>query len=222
MVVLNKRRVIAYSGITRLTCEVSMNWELFFSIYFIIFIAELPDKTAFATLLLATRSRGLAVFSGVALAFLVQTIVACIFGQFISILPEKWVHLLAGILFLYFAFQMWRDRNEIENNSDGTCEIFPNFWVASWKAFMVIFIAEWGDLTQIATASLIAKYQNEKLTVFLAAVLALWSVTLVAIFLGQHMKKLINPKILRMACAALFLIIGIYFIIAAVIHQRYL
>ncbi len=221
MVVLNKRRVVAYYRTTRLTREVSVNWQLFLSIYFIIFIAELPDKTAFATLLLATRCSGLAVFSGVALAFLIQTIVACIFGQFISLLPEKWVHLFAGILFLYFAFQMWRDRDEIENNSGGTCEIFPSFWSASWKAFLVIFIAEWGDLTQIATASLIAKYQNDKLTVFLAAVLALWSITLVAIFLGQRIKNMINPKILRIICAILFLIIGIYFIIAAAIHHRY-
>ncbi len=195
-----------------------MNWQLFLSIYLIIFIAELPDKTAFATLLLATRSSGLAVFTGVAIAFLVQTIVATIFGQFISFLPEKWVHLFAGILFIYFAIQMWLDRNEIDANAEGTSQFFPSFWSASWKAFLVIFIAEWGDLTQIATASLIAKYQNDKFTVFLAAVLALWSITLVAIFLGQRMKPMINPKILRIVCAILFLIIGIYFIITTAIN----
>ncbi len=199
-----------------------MNWQLFFSIYFLIFIAELPDKTAFATLLLATRTRGLAVFTGVALAFLVQTIVATIFGQFISLLPEKWVHLFAGILFLYFAFQMWRDRGEVEEDvTEGTCQIFPSFWTATWKAFLVIFFAEWGDLTQIATASLIAKYQHDKLTAFIAAVLALWSVTLVAVFLGQRMKHMISPKILRIFCSIIFLAIGLYFVVTGLINEFY-
>ena len=91
-----------------------MNWQLFSSIYILIFLAELPDKTAFATLLLATKNSAMAVFFGVSLAFLIQTLVAVAFGSVIAFFPEKWVHLASGILFLVFAFMAWRDRNETE------------------------------------------------------------------------------------------------------------
>ena len=175
-----------------------MNWQLFVSIYCLIFLAELPDKTAFATLLLATRSRATAVFRGVAVAFLVQTLVAAIFGSFIALLPERWIHLGAGVLFLFFAVRMWWERNKDEEESSqeaNSCEI--GFWPSAWQAFLVIFIAEWGDLTQLATASLIAKYSDAKGTVFFAALLALWSVTLLAVILGQKAKYLIKPALLK-------------------------
>ncbi len=80
-----------------------MNWDLFRSVFFLIFIAELPGKTAFATLLLASRSRPTPVFIGVALAFTVQTIVAVLFGSLIALLPPNWVHLAAGLMFFWFA-----------------------------------------------------------------------------------------------------------------------
>jgi putative Ca2+/H+ antiporter (TMEM165/GDT1 family) len=190
-----------------------MNWQLFFSVYLLIFLAELPDKTAFATLLLAAKGRAAAVFSGVAVAFLVQTLVATLFGSAIALLPEKWVHLGAGVLFLGFAVHMWRERIEEEVAASEAGPLGRNtFWTSAWKAFVVIFIAEWGDLTQIATASLIAKYSEFKLTVFLAALLALWSVTAFAVIIGQKAKSFLNPTVLVRACAILYFCIGIYFV----------
>ena len=84
-----------------------MNWPLFASVFSVIFIAELPDKTALSTLLMATKGRPTAVFLGVALAFLVQCLVAVGFGRLIALLPEAWVHLASGIVFLFFAGQAW-------------------------------------------------------------------------------------------------------------------
>lgn len=190
-----------------------MNWQLFLSIYFLIFLAELPDKTAFATLLLATRSRALPVFAGVAAAFLVQTIVATVFGSVLSLLPERWIHLGAGVLFLGFAIQMWWQRNDSDDEeSNGIPGCRVGFWPCAWRAFLVIFVAEWGDLTQIATASLIAKYHDAKVTVFVAAVLALWSVTALAIIVGSKAKKFIKDSLLKKICAVLFLGLGVYFL----------
>lgn len=192
-----------------------MNWPLLVSIYSLIFLAELPDKTAFATLLLATRSRGSAVFVGVAAAFLIQTIVAVVFGGLISLLPEKWVHLGAGVLFLFFAVQMWRERNAEDECPENMPVFRAAFWPSAWRAFLVIFVAEWGDLTQIATASLIARYDHDKVTVFVAAILALWTVTLLAVVLGRRLRNLIHPKKLKTVCSVLFLVIGLYFIISS-------
>ncbi len=189
-----------------------MNWQLFFSVYVVIFLAELPDKTAFATLMMATKSRALAIFTGVALAFLVQTTVSVVFGSVLSLLPQKWVHLGAGLLFLAFAIQMWKQRNEIENQTTASNGSVAGFWPSTWKAFLVIFIAEWGDLTQIATASLIAKYSESKITVFCAAVSALWTVTGIAVFVGHRAKRLVKLALLKRMGAFLFLAIGVYFI----------
>jgi putative Ca2+/H+ antiporter (TMEM165/GDT1 family) len=184
-----------------------MEWTLFASIFSVIFIAELPDKTAFATLLMATRGRPLAIFMGVAGAFVVQSAIAVAFGSLIGLLPEHWVHLGAGILFLAFAAHTWvhtDDTEEVEENTSSANTV--------WKAFVVIFIAEWGDLTQIATASLSAHYHESPWTVFTAATLALWSVTAVAVFLGHRVKHLIHGDTLKKISVLVFTGVGIYFI----------
>lgn len=196
-----------------------MNWSLFFSVFSLIFVAELPDKTAFATLLMATRGRPLAIFLGVALAFLIQTLVAVTFGHLISWFPERWVHLGAGILFIAFALHTWFFHDKEEAETEAETPPFSErmeFAKSAWKAFSVIFIAEWGDLTQLATASLSARYDREAVTVFIAAVLALWSVTAVAVMLGHRVKHVIHASKLKFLSTAAFAGVGIYFIATAI------
>src|SRR5207342_3866264 len=65
-----------------------------------IFIVELPDKTFIAALVLSTRYRPLAVWVGVGLAFLVQTLIACTVGQVVTYLPHRVVEVVAGLIFL--------------------------------------------------------------------------------------------------------------------------
>jgi len=192
-----------------------MEWKLFASIFSVIFIAELPDKTAFATLLMATRGRPFAIFVGVAGAFVVQSAIAIAFGGLLGLLPEHWVHLAAGILFIAFAIHTWRAHEEeettIENESAALSER-TQFLKTVSKSFVVIFIAEWGDLTQIATASLAAKFHESLWTVFTAATLALWSVTAIAVLIGHKVKHLINTEILKKLSVLVFTIVGLYFI----------
>lgn len=188
-----------------------------------IFVAELPDKTAFATLLLATRSRPLPVFLGVATAFLVQTAVALFLGGLFSYLPAHLVHVAAALLFFYFAWSMWRSRDE-DTEAEGEDEIGirrinkNSFPAIAWSAFLVIFIAEWGDTTQIMTAGLAAKYPADLPTVFVAALLALWTVTAVAVLLGQNAHKSINPRALKTYASYLFVLIGLYFVFQAALE----
>ncbi|MFL5814898.1 MAG: TMEM165/GDT1 family protein [Bdellovibrionia bacterium] len=80
-----------------------------------------------------------------------------------------------------------------------------------WSSFLVIFIAEWGDLTQIASASLIAKY-HAPWTVFTAAVLALWSVAGIAVIMGNRLGLVMNPKLLDRILGTAMCAIGAYFI----------
>ncbi len=71
------------------------------------------------------------------------------------------------------------------------------------SSFLVIFIAEWGDLTQLATAALQAKYDNMPV-IFLGSVLALWSVTLIGVFVGHAAKNFLRPRFLQMIAAIVF------------------
>ncbi len=192
-----------------------MDWPLFVSTFSLIFIAELPDKTAFATMLMATKGKPMAIFFGVAAAFVIQSFVAVCFGSVIGLLPERWVHLAAGILFLGFALHTWFHHDEEEAKAEEETPQIPGrvkFFKAAWKAFVVIFIAEWGDLTQLATASVSARFHESPFTIFFGATLALWSVTAIAVFLGHKVKHVIHAHFLKNASTLVFSVVGIYFI----------
>ena len=74
-----------------------------FTVFTVIFLLELPDKTALAALLLATRHRPLPVFLGAAAAFVIQSAVAVVAGSLLSLLPREPIRIGAGILFLGMA-----------------------------------------------------------------------------------------------------------------------
>ena len=192
-----------------------MDWTLFFSTFSVIFVAELPDKTALATVLMATRGRPPAVFTGVALAFLVQTLVAVAFGSLIGLLPRSWVRVGAGLLFLGFAAHTWfagRHHNDLSVRAASDDPANQPFFKSAWSAFVVIFIAEWGDLTQLATASVAAHYREELITVFAGALCALWCVSAIAIFVGSRLGHLLEGQWLRYLGTGVFAAVGCYFL----------
>src|SRR5580704_14934681 len=135
-------------------------WEIFGSVFGVIFVAELPDKTALAALVLATRHRAFPVFLGAATALTLQSAVAIGAGQLISLLPARPVHICAGALFLVSAVLMWRRDEEADEDSADDATQARGFWKSTWLVFGVVFIAEWGDLTQLATAALAARYRS--------------------------------------------------------------
>ncbi len=177
---------------------------LFLSTFALIFVAELPDKTALAAMILASRHHAFGVFIGCAAAFLIQNIVAVLFGSIFGLLPPHIVHMASGLLFLLFAGLMWFRKEEgkekIEDHS-------KTFWQTATKAFLVIFIAEWGDLTQLAAATLVAKTQ-EPWTIFISATSALWCTSALAVIVGNHAQKKINAALLQKIAAILFAAVG--------------
>ena len=186
-----------------------MHWQLFASTFALIFISELPDKTAFATVLLASRTRPLAVFCGAAGAFVVQSLVAVTFGRLLSALPERFVHIGAGIVFLVLAVLMWR-RKEASNHGGAAAR--DGFMKGVASAFTVIFIAEWGDLTQLATATLAAKYAAP-VTIFVSSTLALWAVTGLGVAVGHFAKRAIQPHFLQRLASVTFALVGIVLLV---------
>ena len=182
------------------------DWALFFSTFALIFLAELPDKTSVAIVVMASRHHPFAVFTGVALAFVVQNLIAVLFGSALGYLPPHIVHVGSGLLFLAFAVWMWLKREDGEEEPH--VKFKDDFLKAAWTAFVTIFILEWGDLTQLAAATLVAKTRHP-LTIFLSATLALWSTTALGVVIGHHAKKVINPRVLQTIAAVAFGIVGI-------------
>ena len=177
------------------------------STYGLVFVAELPDKTALAALVLATRHRALPVFVGSAAALAIQSLVAVVAGQLLALFPARIVHVAAGVVFLVSAVLMWVRHEEHDENSDDAAKA-KSFWATVWTVFGVVFIAEWGDLTQLATAALAARYAAP-LAVFLGATAALWSVAGIATVLGNRAGKLLSASVTQRVAAVLFALVGI-------------
>lgn len=180
------------------------------TVFTVIFLLELPDKTALAALLLATRHRPLPVFLGTAAAFVIQSAVAVVAGSLFGLLPREPVRIGAGILFLVMAALLVRqnlkktevqEEREVEREEQRHRRPFVT-------AFLVVFVAEWGDLTQLATAALQARYR-EPVVVFVAATLALWAVSAIAVGLGNRLGAWIPERPLQFAAAAVMVLVAI-------------
>jgi putative Ca2+/H+ antiporter (TMEM165/GDT1 family) len=124
---------------------------------------------------------------------------------------KKWTHVGAGALFLVFAVLAWVRRDEEVEGADTPADASTTFWKSVTHSFIVIFIAEWGDLTQLASASLAARY-HAPWTIFSASVLSLWAVTGIAVIAGSRMSKLVNPKILNRVAAIAFAVVGVFLV----------
>ncbi len=180
--------------------------KLFASIFAVIFVAELPDKTALASLVLATRHRALPVLAGAAVALAIQSLVAVLAGSLLSLLPARVVHVGSGVLFLVSAILMWRKHEEAPEAGQDEAQV--GFAKAFSMSFMVVFVAEWGDLTQIATAGF-AAHSRRPVLVFCAATAALWAVATIAVILGHRAKHLLDPRIAQRIAAVLFALVGV-------------
>ncbi len=180
------------------------------TVFVAVFLLELPDKTALAALLLATRHRPFPVFVGAAAAFLIQTVVAVAAGSLLSLLPRAPIRIGAGILFLIMAAFLIR-RNLRKTEREETQEVQREerrHRRPLITAFMVVFVAEWGDLTQLATAALQAQYK-QPLIVFTAALLALWLVTAIAVGLGNRLGAWIPERPLQFVAAGVMVLVAI-------------
>jgi len=178
----------------------------FFSIFAVIFVAELPDKTTLASLVLATRHRAIPVLLGACGALAVQSLIAVAAGSLLAMLPERIVHIGSGVLFLVSAVIMWV-RHEGEGEIKDKPEV-QTFGKSLVMAFTMVFVAEWGDLTQIGTAGFAARL-NRPVLVFAASTAALWSVATIAVTVGHRAGRLLNPNLTRKVAAVLFALAGV-------------
>ncbi|MFF4208059.1 TMEM165/GDT1 family protein [Streptomyces sp. NPDC001796] len=182
-------------------------------VFGVIFLAELPDKTALAGLVLGTRYRASYVFAGVAAAFTLHVVLAVAAGSALTLLPQRLVHALTGVLFLGGAavllLKKGDDEEEVRKPQD------QSFWRVAGTGFMLILVAEFGDLTQIMTANLAARY-DDPLSVGLGAVLGLWAVAGLGIVGGKALMKRVPFGLITKIAALVMLTLGAWTLYEAV------
>ncbi|MDQ8701264.1 TMEM165/GDT1 family protein [Streptomyces sp. LHD-70] len=175
-------------------------------VFGVVLLAELPDKTALAGLVLGTRYRASYVFAGVAAAFVVHVALAIAAGSVLTLLPHRIVQALTGVLFLGGALILLMKKDEDEERIRQPEN--QGFWKVSRAGFMLILVAEFGDLTQIMTANLAARY-DDPLSVGLGAVLALWTVAGISILGGQALMKRVPLRLVtKVAAMAMLALAG--------------
>jgi len=182
------------------------------------FLAELPDKSMFASLVLGTRYRPSWVWAGVAAAFTVHMGIAVTAGQLLALLPDRVVEAVVAVLFVAGSVYLWVTslRPEHREGADAARQgaRAASFWRVAGTSFTVVFLAEWGDITQFTAANLAARY--DPLLVFAGGTLGLWTVAAVAVSVGAKSLDLIPMAWVRRITAAILLALGIYTAVAAI------
>jgi putative Ca2+/H+ antiporter (TMEM165/GDT1 family) len=166
-------------------------------VFGVVFLAELPDKTALAGLVLGTRYRATYVFAGVAAAFLLHVVLAVAAGSVLTLLPQQIVHALTGVLFLGGAAMLLLKKDDGEEEVKKPAD--QSFWKVAGTGFMLILVAEFGDLA--------ARY-DDPVSVGLGAVLGLWAVAGLGIVGGKALMRRVPLRLITQIAAVLMLALG--------------
>ena len=195
-----------------------MDLIIILTVFGIVFLAELPDKTALASLMLGTRYRPSHVFVGTAAAFLVHVVLAILAGSLLTLLPGRLLHAVVGALFLMGAILLLRGRHdeaEEEEELKLKGDKPATFRRVAGMSFGVILVAEFGDLTQIVTANLAAKY-HDPISVGIGATLGLWAVAGLAIVGGRGLLKVVPITVITRVAAGIMGVLAVISIVEAI------
>lgn len=182
-------------------------------VFGVVFLAELPDKTALAGLMLGTRYRASYVFVGVAAAFAIHVGLAIAAGSVLTLLPHRLLEAIVGALFLGGAAVLLFKKDDGEEEVRKPAD--QSFWKVSGAGFMLILVAEFGDLTQIMTANLAARY-DDPLSVGVGAVLALWAVAGLGILGGRTLMRYVPLRLITKIAALVMLALGAFSLYEAI------
>jgi putative Ca2+/H+ antiporter (TMEM165/GDT1 family) len=195
-----------------------MNLAVIGTVFAVIFIGELPDKTMVASLVMSTKGRPFAVWLGAAGAFMVHVVIATTLGTVVfHLLAPQVVDAVVAVIFLAGAglalADAIRERQRKEQPEPPPVPPSRPGRTAA-TSFAVIFAAEWGDLTQLLTANLAAHY-HAPVSVATGAILALWAVAAIAVTGGRWLGRVIDPFLIRVVTAVVLAGLGIYTALAA-------
>ena len=184
------------------------------AVFPVIFIGELPDKSVFASIVMATHGRPFSVWLGAAAAFAIHVTIAVTVGvALFKILPQEVIDFVVAGLFGLSAAAAFIAAREGDAREEEIVEQHHAGRVAG-TAFVVIFLAEWGDLTQVLTANAAVRYEAP-LSVAVGATLALWSVSALAVIGGHGLLGRLPTRPLRLGTGVVLSVLAVLTLIAA-------
>ncbi len=193
-----------------------MQLGIVLGVFALIFVAELPDKTMIATLIMGSRYRPVLVWIGATAAFGIHVTIAVLAGRLLALLPHAWVEGVTAVLFAagaVYLLVVTEDEEEAEGEEEA--DAAPAGLKPIATAFVVIFVGEFGDLTQILTANLAAKY-HAPWSVFVGAFAALAAVAALGAFGGRALLRVLPLKVIRKAGGVLLAGFAVYTIVQLV------
>jgi Ca2+/H+ antiporter, TMEM165/GDT1 family len=185
----------------------------------VVLLVELPDKTLVASLVLSTRYRPRPVLIGVAAAFAVQCAIAAAAGGVITLLPRRAVEAVVALLFAVGAALLIRESlggdEDVELAEAREAAPFGRVVATS---FGVLFAAEWGDASQLATAGLVARHRGvlHAVATGVGAWLALVAVAAVAVVAGRVVVRRVPLQLVHRVAGAAFAVFAVVAGVAAV------
>ncbi|VVB87028.1 Uncharacterised protein [uncultured archaeon] len=173
----------------------------------LIALAELGDKTQLTIIALSAGYDRVKVFTGVILAFTLVTGLGVLVGNtLLQVIAPALIKTLAGLLFVIFGIWMLASKSGSDTGSSSPLRN-PLF-----STFSMITLAEMGDKTQLTAITLSAKYDSPYL-VFLGAVLALASISVMGILIGRKLCEIAPLSKIKVGAGALFIVFGVLFLI---------
>jgi len=189
------------------------------SVFGVTFAAELPDKSLFASLVLGTRYRPAHVWLGVAAAFAVHAGLAVTVGGLLTLAPRSVIDGVSAALFLGgAAWMVWSEAHEENEPGPDAARLGappPTLRRVFFTSFAVVFVGEWGDVTQITTATFVAHY-HRPLIIGPAALAALWAVSGLAVFGGTKLLARVPGRWIRLGGTVTLTTLGLYSLVQAI------
>lgn len=190
-----------------------MNLLVIVLVFGVILLAELPDKSMIATLVLSTKFGARWVALGAGVAFAIHVAIAVTAGSLLALLPHQVLDAVVGLLFALGAWLLWRESREDDEaedaNADAATPVSARPWAAFGASFGVIFLSEWGDITQLALANMAAAY-DAPLSVAIGGLLALWTAVLLGVTLGRTLLKRVSAQLLHRIGTVIFAALAAY------------
>ncbi|MCD2194798.1 TMEM165/GDT1 family protein [Actinomycetospora endophytica] len=182
----------------------------------IVFLAELADTSAIATLVLATKFPARWVLIGVFAGMAVHVVVAVIAGRLVALLPERPLEAVLAVIFIVGAFLLWREANEDDDDDESEARTSSGTrWGVITTAFLVTALSEFADPSELVIATLAARYDSP-VAVGISALLALWVVSVLAVYGGTRIQRWVPVRWVTIAAAAIMVVLGVISAIEAI------
>jgi putative Ca2+/H+ antiporter (TMEM165/GDT1 family) len=185
----------------------------------VILVAELPDKSMLAAVVLSTRFPARWVFLGAAAAFAIHTVIAVSAGSVLGLLPRSVLDVVVGVLFALASVVLLRaslaQRRRAVGGHAPAVAVTNRPWAAVGASFGVVFLSEWGDITQLSLANMVAAY-GSPVAIGVGGLAGLLTATLLGVTVGRALLRRMSATLLHRIGAAVFAVLAVLSFVEAI------